>query len=123
MAASILVVDDDAPFRAATCRALRAAGHAVEEAPDGVQALRIIKADTPDILITDVIMPDGDGIGLVTAVKQAFPQVKIMVISGRGSMGNLNLLSLAKTLGADATLHKPLSSEDLLEKIAAMTAD
>jgi len=118
--ASILVVDDDAPFRAAVCRALRAEGHAVEEATDGTQAMRIVAADTPDIVITDIYMPNGDGIELITAVKGGFPTVRILAISGHGSLGVVNMLNMAAQLGADATLAKPLSPEQLLEKVAEL---
>jgi CheY-like chemotaxis protein len=117
---SILVADDDDAFREALCRALRAAGHAVEEAADGTQALRILAADTPALLITDLIMPNQDGIELVITAKQAHPGVRILAISGRASFGPLDLLSLAAKLGADATLAKPFSTEQLLDKVAEL---
>jgi CheY-like chemotaxis protein len=118
--ASILLVDDDELFRAVVCPALRAAHHAVEEAVDGAQALRIIKAETPDILITDIFMPNRDGIELIAAVRQDHPTVRIMAISARQHLGMVDLLNLAAKLGAHATLAKPFTTEQLLEKLAEL---
>jgi DNA-binding response OmpR family regulator len=101
-------------------RALRAEGHAVEIAADGAQALQRLKVQTPDILITDIIMPNGDGIELITAVKKAYPAVRILAMSGRGTLGKLDLLDLAAMLGADAILAKPLAPEELLAKVAEL---
>ena len=117
---AILLVDDDGAFRTAVCRALRAAGHAVEEAANGREALKFIAAETPDILITDILMPNTDGIELTSAVRQAHPAVRILAISGRSQLGTVDLLALASMLGADATLAKPFAPEQLLEKVAAL---
>jgi len=118
--ASILLVDDDELFRGAVCRVLRAAHHAVEEAVDGAHALRIIKAETPEILITDIFMPNRDGIELIGAVRQAHPTVRIMAVSGRRHLGAVDLLELAARLGAHATLAKPFNTEQLLEKLVEL---
>ena len=117
---AILLVDDDGAFRTAACRALRAAGHAVEQAASGKEALKFIAAEAPDILITDILMPDTDGIELTSAVKLAHPDVRILAISGRRQLGAVDLLTLASMLGADATLAKPFAPEQLLEKVTAL---
>ena len=120
MVASILVVDDDAALRDVMCRRLRFAGHAVEEATDASQALRLLQAGAWDLLITDILMRNGDGIELITAVRQADPDVSIMAICGRAFLGSLDLLDVAARLGADAILAKPLSYEHLLDQVAAL---
>jgi len=117
-AASILVVDDDEAFRHAVCRTLRAAGHAVEET-DGGHALRVLDGEAPDLLITDLIMPDHDGIELILAVKRTWPAVKILAMSGR-RVGGVSLLNMAGRLGADGTLDKPFSNDELLATVAAL---
>jgi CheY-like chemotaxis protein len=119
---SILLVDDDPAFLDVLARALRAAGHAVDTAPNGEQALRFLAAEVSDILITDIIMPNGDGIELIRAVKRDYPTVRILAISGRGRMRSLDVLDLATQLGADAILTKPLSAEEVLAKLAEITA-
>jgi DNA-binding response OmpR family regulator len=120
--AAILLVDDDELFRTAVCRSLRAAGYAVEEASDGKEALKFIAAEAPDILITDILMPNTDGIELIGAVKRAYPGVRILALSGRGRLGSVDLLNLASMVGADATLSKPFAPEQLLAKVAALEA-
>lgn len=119
---SILVVDDDAAFRTAVSRMLCGAGYRVLEAPDGARALALLKSETPDILVTDIIMPDGDGIELINAVKTRHPTVRILAISGRGHLGSVDLLKMAAMVGADATLRKPLGPEELLARIADLVA-
>jgi CheY-like chemotaxis protein len=119
---AILLVDDDELFRTAVCRLLRAAGYAVEEASDGKEALKFIAAEVPDILISDILMPNTDGIELIGAVKRAHPGVRILGISGRVHLGSVDLLNLATMVGADATLSKPFAREQLLEKVATLAA-
>lgn len=121
-AKSILVVDDDAPFRAAVSRVLCGAGYRVVEAGDGCRAQETLKSERPDILVTDIIMPDGDGIELINAVKWRYPTLRILAISGRGQMGSLDLLKMAAMVGADATLSKPLAPDELLSKIEGLVA-
>lgn len=119
---SILVVDDDPAFRAAVRRVLIGAGYRVFEAQDGTKAQTVLKSERPDIVVTDIIMPDGDGIELINAVRWRYPTMRILAISGRGAMGSLDLLKLASMVGADATLSKPLAPEDLLSKTADLIA-
>ncbi|RYF94634.1 MAG: response regulator [Caulobacteraceae bacterium] len=119
---SILVVDDDAAFRSAVSRLLSGAGYKVVEAKDGGKAQDVLKSERPDILVTDIIMPDGDGIELINAVKWRYPTMRILAISGRGHLGTLDLLKMASMVGADTTLSKPLGPEDLLSKIADLVA-
>lgn len=115
---SILVVDDNVPFRTVVCRALAAAGHTVENASDGEAAKRAIDARPPQLVITDIMMPDGDGIGLITWVRRTHPDVRILAMSGSGMMGKVDLLDVASKLGAHATIPKPGSTEDLLASVA-----
>lgn len=122
MTTSILVVDDDAVFRAAVNRMLCGAGYRVSEAKDGAGAQKILLSERPDILVTDIIMPDGDGIELITAVKSRYPAMRILAISGRGALGQLDLLKMAAMVGADATLSKSVAPEDLLSRIADLVA-
>ncbi|WGM41090.1 response regulator [Caulobacter sp. NIBR1757] len=119
---SILVVDDDAAFRAAVSRLLGSAGYRVAEAQGGGRAQTVLQSARPDILVTDIIMPDGDGIELINAVKWRYPTIRILAVSGRGCLGTLDLLKMAAMVGADATLSKPLGPEDLLSKVAGLVA-
>ncbi len=117
----VFVVDDDAAFRETLCDALRAAGHSVQQACGGRAALRTLN-EAPDVLLTELSMPEGDGIELITAVRRAYPTTRILAISGKRTVGGLDLLNLAAMLGAEATLQKPVGPEDILRKVAAMAA-
>lgn len=117
---SVLVVDDDIAALASASGVLAAAGYAVSEAKCGVQALRQIAANPPHVLITDMLMPDGDGVELITAVRRAYPGMGLIAVSERRFLGSLDLLDLASKLGADATLEKPLDASRLLAKVACL---
>jgi CheY-like chemotaxis protein len=119
-AVSILVVDDDATFLEVVCRGLRQAGYEVAGVTDGVKALLAIAAHAPDILITDIVMPEIEGIGLITAVRRDHPKMRIVAMSGQPFMHTLDVLNLAARLGADATLTKPFSMEELTSKLVQL---
>ncbi len=122
MATSLLVVDDDTPFRGVVCRALRERGYAVSEAPNGTEALRQIKIRTPQVVLTDIMMPDGDGIEFISAARRGGLQAPILAMSGASEMKSLDFLRLAAKLGADSTIRKPFTIEELLEKLEPLTA-
>lgn len=119
---SILVVDDDEPFRSRVCRALRRQGHRVREAHDGSQALRLVREAPPTILVTDILMPGRDGLELITAIKDAFPNIHILVMSGRSHLGKLDLLRLASMLGANGAFQKFSALEGITTAIEKLSS-
>lgn len=119
--ASVLVVDDDVAALASARAVLSAAGYAVSDAENGRRALQRVMDGPPDVLITDILMPEGDGIELITAVKDAHPGMHIIAISERRFLGGLDLLNLASKLGASAILEKPLETEKLLATVARLS--
>lgn len=114
---SVLVVDDDEEFLGAVARALRAAGYAVQTQRDGRAVMQMVKERAPDLVITDIMMPDRDGIEVITELRRATRGIRILAVSGRAYIGSVHLLDMAKSLGADATLAKPFESDQLLAKI------
>ncbi len=113
----ILVIDDDDILRCLIGEPLRDAGHQVSVATNGVDGMRLLSKERPDIVITDILMPDQDGLGLIMAVRREWPTAKIIAISGGGAFGSLDLLVTASRLGADATLAKPIMPEELLDSV------
>jgi len=113
----ILVIDDDDLLRCLIGEPLRDAGHQVSVATNGVDGMRLLSKERPDIVITDILMPDQDGLGLIMAVRREWPTAKIIAISGGGAFGSLDLLVTASRLGADATLAKPIMPEELLDSV------
>jgi two-component system chemotaxis response regulator CheY len=111
----ILLVDDDREFRDMVRACLESAGHAVVEASDGIGALKLFAATHPDLVVTDVVMPDRDGLSTIMEIKKTNLNTKIIVVSGDGRMmPPSHYLNVARHLGADRTLPKPLDLDLLL---------
>lgn len=108
--AAILIVDDDPTIRAIATEFLRDGDHAIVEARDGNEALRILKAAPIDLMVLDMLMPGKDGLETIMESRQLHPDVRILAISSGGSMDANYLLAVANTLGADAVLSKPLTA-------------
>ena len=117
---SILVVDDEDQIRRLICETLEQAGYHVTEARDGREALQQYRLAPADLIILDLLMPNQDGLETTVALRQEFPDVKIIVITGGTDMiGIINFLDVAKMLGAHRTLQKPFEMKTLLDTIQA----
>jgi PAS domain S-box-containing protein len=114
-AARILVVDDEAGVRSFLRAALSQAGYSVMEAADGKQALHQMRDAPAQLVITDLVMPEGEGLETIQAIRQELPNVGVIAISG--AFGG-EFLTVAEKLGADAILAKPVTAELLLAKVA-----
>ncbi len=113
----VLVVDDEEGIRSGLSMLLEMYEFEVECASNGLLALQAIKEAPVDLVITDILMPDGDGLTLIKEIKSNEENVKIIAITGGGDSKNIGFLETAHDLGADATLEKPISSLELLEAI------
>jgi DNA-binding NtrC family response regulator len=118
--AFVLVVDDEPALRDLLSRNLARAGYVVEAVGDLRSALDLVRSRDVAVLVTDIIMPYGDGVELIAAVKRSHPDVRIVAISGRGSLRGLDLLDLATKIGADAALAKPFTTKQLLAVIEGL---
>jgi CheY-like chemotaxis protein len=116
--ASILMVDDEEMDRILPRSVLEDAGHEVLYAPNGGVALRIYQARQVDLVVTDLAMPEVDGLLLIRKLRERDPGVRIMAISG----GSRDKLERAEALGAVATLAKPYTPAQLLEGIRTALA-
>jgi DNA-binding response OmpR family regulator len=115
--ARILVVDDEAGVRGFLRKVLEDDGYEVIEAGDGKQALRQARAAHVDLVITDLVMPELEGIETIRALRREVPGVRIIAISG--AFGG-QYLTMAQKLGAAAVLNKPVSAELLLATVAEL---
>jgi YesN/AraC family two-component response regulator len=113
----ILVVDDEPMIRDGLKVALEMEGHRTLTASDGKEALKIVDESKPQIIITDIIMPERDGIEVICTVKENNPDIKILAISGGGRISAKDHLKIASQLGAVGVLAKPFSTEELLAEI------
>jgi CheY-like chemotaxis protein len=118
---SILVADDDDSIRLLVQRLLKDAGHAVITVGSAREACDAMTRQLFDLVVTDILMPDGDGIDLITEVKKAQPQVRVLAMSGGGRyVEGSDCLKLAKGVGAHAVVTKPFTAEQF--KVAIETA-
>jgi CheY-like chemotaxis protein len=115
LAARILVVDDEAGVRSFLRKALEDGGYEVIEAADGKQALQQAAVGHVDLVVTDLVMPEQEGIETIQALREDGPGIRIIAMSG--AFGG-QFLKAAQVLGADAVLAKPVSTELLLAKVA-----
>jgi len=111
--ARILVIEDHDSIRQLLCTVLKQAGHTVTEAPDGRQGLALYQAQPADLVITDLHMPELNGLDLILELTRAFLHVKVIAISGTHDP-ELSL-DRAKLLGARRTLQKPFGMDALLK--------
>jgi DNA-binding response OmpR family regulator len=105
--AKILVIDDDDLMNDMVMELLTVAGYEVESAGDGDQALRQLGVNTFDLIITDIVMPEKEGLETIVAIRKKNKAVPIIAISGGGKLGPTQYLQLAHQFGANYTFHKP----------------
>jgi len=119
--AVILLVDDDPQIQVSLTIALQEAGHEVLCVEDGRQALQQLRRQASDVVITDILMPEVDGLELIRVLRREFPSVKILAISGGSArLPGADMLQLALALGADRLLCKPFGHRELLEQTNAL---
>jgi len=113
----VLVIDDDETSRLLLRETLEDEGYEVEEASDGKIGVGLYRQNPTDLVITDLIMPGQEGIETILELRQDFPGIRIIAISGGGTGVSTNYLEVAKKLGARHTLTKPIKAEELLAAI------
>ena len=115
--AHILVIDDDAAIQMLFTQFLSHLNHRVETASDGKKGLAKMKEDTPDLIITDIMMPEMDGLELVQAIRDCYPTLPVIAISGGMQTSAVNFLPLAKRFGAFRVFEKPVALGKLKEAV------
>ncbi len=113
--ARILVIDDEQPICTLLRVALESAGHEVMEAHNGRKGLELYRQQPADLIITDILMPEMNGLDTILELIHEFLDVKVIAMSGGTDRGNF--LNTAKLLGARQTLQKPFSMEKLLNAV------
>ena len=120
--ASILLIDDDEALRNVTAEILIQAGHEVDDAPDGRSGLELYRMRRSDVVITDIAMPDMDGLELIMTLSRETPKPIIIAVSGDSKMSESVFLPTARRLGVQATMGKPIRAEMLLQTVARLLA-
>lgn len=121
--ARIIVIDDEADLRALLRHILEAHGHEVDEAENGAQALSVLRQRLYDLVITDVLMPEQDGVAVMKQVPELQPQAKVLAISGGGPTVPADWsLKMMKLFGVNAALHKPFDESVLMNAVDELLA-
>jgi DNA-binding response OmpR family regulator len=120
--ARVLVVDDDDAVRMMLKKMLETEAYDVITAENGIQALLSLHEQLPDVVILDIIMPEKEGFETIVELRRDYPIIKIIAISGGGSIGATNYLKLAKTLGAHLTIEKPIRMAELMAAVKQLVS-
>ncbi|MFA5182840.1 MAG: response regulator [Syntrophales bacterium] len=122
--ARILLIDDDEQFRMLLRKMLEKAGYNdIEEANDGSMGVKLFRQHPFDLVITDLIMPDKEGIETIIELTGENPQIKIIAMSGGGRVGPQDYLETAKRLGASRTLAKPFNYSELVDTVHELLSE
>ena len=112
----ILIIDDDEQVRTLLRDILTFEGFSVIEAGDGAVGLKLYREQPTDLIMTDLIMPEKEGLETIMALRKEFPNVRIIAMSAGGSRGH-SYLPTAKMLGAAQTLSKPFLRQEAVDAV------
>ena len=112
-----MIVDDDPATLRSLRQILEEEGHTVDEAPDEQVALRHFAGNPADVVICDVYMPNMNGIEFVMRVREAFPEAKVVGLSGGGFLSKGSVLEAVRNVGAVGILEKPFQAEDVIRVV------
>jgi len=119
----ILVIDDDFQMREMLGVILERKGYDVKTASDGKAAIQLQSKKPFDIVITDIIMPEKEGLETISELRRGYPQLKIIAISGGGRHRPEGYLELARQFGADRVLAKPFGSWEILSAVRELVTN
>jgi len=117
----VLVIDDNSDVRESLRWLLESEGYSVSVAAHGVEGLRLQRKQPADLVVTDIYMPEQDGIETLWKFREEFPSVPIIVMSGGGAARGTDYLLVAQELGAKKTLRKPLDPQELIDVVGQIT--
>ncbi|WP_447979204.1 response regulator [Candidatus Nitrospira bockiana] len=115
--ARILIIDDDKMVLDMLRQVLESAAHTVMEAQNGEVALKLWREKPGDLIITDILMPEKDGLEVIRELRREFPAAKVIALSGGSRRIHFDALDVAKRFGAVHTLTKPFELRELLEAV------
>jgi len=116
---TVLIIDDNAELRDTLVTILEDEGYATIVADDGKSGVRAFSKHHPDLVVTDVLMPDYDGIQTICDIRRLQADARIIAMSGGALLDNAYYLRMAQELGAMAILPKPFEVEDLVQLVAS----
>lgn len=122
MRATILVIDDDDAMRRFIRAVLEREGHDVVEAVDGAEGIKKRRAQSVNLIIVDIFMPEKDGLETIIELRAESPSCPILAMSGGGSMGEMSFLDYSRQFGAKELLRKPFKPGELIGAVTRLLA-
>ncbi len=119
----ILVLDDEPSILLMIKKMLEKAGHEVDIALNGKEGMRIFEKNKPDLVISDIIMPEKEGLETIFELRRMYPDLKIIAISGGGRIGPDGYLPGAKLLGANMVFQKPLDQKEFVNAVGQLLGE
>ncbi len=116
----ILIIDDDAKMRDALKQYFDEGGYRVIEASNGKNALTLLQNDRPDLVITDIFMAEMDGVEVIMNIREKYPDIRIIAMSGGSTISAPDCLDAASDLGAADIFHKPFALKDMMRSVKAL---
>lgn len=116
----ILVIEDDTMTRMTLCRILAKLNYETYGACNGHEGLRLFRENRPDFVVTDLLMPDKEGLSTISELRQIDPRARIIAMSSGGSKRDMGFLELAEAMGASRTLSKPFTPRQILDLMQEM---
>ena len=120
VATKLLVIEDDVDVLETLARILAIAGYEPLLAADGREGIAVFEGQDPALVITDLFMPEREGIETIIEMRRLRADAKIIAISGGGQMGAMEYLEMAEKLGASAVMPKPFEADDLVDAVARL---
>ena len=117
---TVCVIEDEPQVRQLICTVLEQSGFAAVPARDGEEGLKIVARTKAGVVVTDLVMPNVEGVEVIRTLKERFPAVRILAISGAGAWGPEDYLEIAKLSGADDCLAKPFNLSVLVAKVVVL---
>lgn len=114
---NILVIEDDQEILNMLRIMVERQGYSVTTAKNGVEGIKFFRASPADIVITDIVMPEKEGLETILELREIYPEVKIIAVSGGGRYNSNDYLQSAKDFGADYVFHKPFKQKEILDAI------
>ncbi len=117
----VLIIEDDTLTRITMCKVFSKLGYEPLEACNGFFGLKQFKSQNPDLVITDLLMPDKEGLSTISEIRSLNRNVPIVAMTGGGTTHNMGFLSIAREIGANYTIGKPFRPEDILQLVKNLT--
>lgn len=119
----VLVIEDDTLTRITLCKLFTKMNYEPVEACNGFGGIKLFRSHKPDVVITDLLMPDKEGLSTISEIRAISKSVPIVAMTSGGSTHNMNFLGIARELGANHTLSKPFKPDEIFQLLQALEAD